>query len=284
EALAERSERLKLPPMGVPTKKLPRRQWFLPAIGGAALVALIAAGGFWFSRPGALAPANTAVAPQASPPAPTTLRASAQARGFLIGAVAHLSALRDDPVYGQVLAREYNIIGPAVEGTAFAWVHPDRTVFNFSGPDAVIDFASTHGMTAGGPPLVWWANLPPWLINGKISSSEASDILREYIQTMVRRYRGRVRQWAIVWDVFDNLGNMRESFWLKALGPDYVAQAFIWAREADPVLKLILNQPVDFDPLGARSEAAYNLLRKFRTAGIPVDGVSIGSALLLDRL
>jgi endo-1,4-beta-xylanase len=201
-----------------------------------------------------------------------------------MGTVAVFGALQDDPVYAQTLAREYNIIALGVASTTFSWVQTSRTEFNFVAPDAMVDFAAAHGLQLGGPALVWRYNLPPWLINGKFSSSEVSMILKEYIQTMVRRYRGRVRHWGIAWDTFDNLGNMRKSFWSQTLGPDYVQQAFVWAREADPRVKLALVEPLGFEPLGPRSDATYALLQKFRAGGIPIDAISIGSAWLLDRL
>lgn len=267
--------------------KTVRPNWLLPAIGSAALVALVAlvAGGVWFSRPKLPAPTTTA-APTPPPPAQaayTTLRAAAQARDFLIGTAVGLGPLRNDAIYSQTLAQEYNLIEPENE-TRFYRIRPSRAEFKFDDADAIVDFANTHGIKVRGYPLATSYELPPWLTNGNFTQSEISAILKEYIQTMLRRYRGRVYSWDVTNGVFDNLGKMREMFWSKALGQDYVEQIVAWAREADPQVKLFLDQDYAFDPLGASSDAVYDLLRKFKIRGVPLDGVVIAAASLLDRL
>jgi endo-1,4-beta-xylanase len=160
---------------------------------------------------------------QARPAAPTTLREAAQARDFLIGGTIAASSLRNDSIYGQFLPQQYNVVEPEVETRLFR-VHPSRTEFNFDDADAVVDFASAHGMKVRGLYLVVDNLLPDWLTKGNLSPSEVSEILKDYIQTMLRRYRGRIYSWDIAWAAFDNLGKIRQSFWLKTVGADYIEQ------------------------------------------------------------
>jgi endo-1,4-beta-xylanase len=256
--------------------------WLLPATCSVALIVLLV-GGFWFYQRNRASPQNTTSTTQTRQTAPTTLRAAAQARDFLIGTSAHLVPLRNDAVYGQTLAQEYNIIAPQVE-TRFGAVHPSRTEFNFDAPDAIVDFAAAHGAKLRGQPLVWEGEIPDWLTKGNFSATDISAILKEYIQTMVRHYRGRFYSWDVAWGMFDNLGKMREFFWEKAIGSDYIEQVLVWAREADPQVKLFINSNYQFDPLGGISDATYELLRKLRIRGSPIDGIAIQSPMLLDRL
>jgi endo-1,4-beta-xylanase len=163
-------------------------------------------------------------------------------------------------------------------------VHPNPSEVNFADADAMFEFAGTHGMKVLAQSLVWPSGLPPWLVKGNSSPGEVSAILKDHIQTLMRRYRGRVYSWDVVRLVFDNLGRLHNSFWSKALGADFVEQAFIWAREADPQAKLFLVDYFNFEPLGAQSDAIYDLLKKYRVRGVPIDGVGLGMPLLLDRL
>ena len=181
-----------------------------------------------------------------------------------------------------MLAREYNVVIPAPEFW-FRRVHPSPTEFKFDDPDAMVEFAGAHGMKVYGQPLAWGGDLPPWLTGGKFAPNELSAILKEFIQTTVRHYRGRIQSWDVIWAIFDNLGKMNNSFWFRALGPDYVQQAFEWAHEADPQAKLFFREHIGTDPLGARADATYDLLRKFRARGVPIDGIAIGSPTLLDH-
>jgi endo-1,4-beta-xylanase len=262
----------------VTATKPARPSWLVPVIGAAALAVLIAVG-FSLYRLGAV---STASVPAPTAP-PATLRAAAQAHDFLMGAAAGAQSLRIEPIYAETLAHEYNVVITENE-MRFGRVRPSRTEFNFNDPDAIVEFASAHGLKVYGQPLVWYGELSPWLANGNFPPSEVSAILKDHIQTMVRHYRGRVYAWDVVWEVFDNLGKMGNSLWAKALGPDYVEQAFAWAREADPQVKLFWREHHGFEPLGAHADATYELARKFRARGVLIDGIAVGSPLLVDRL
>jgi endo-1,4-beta-xylanase len=250
----------------------------LPAIASAALVALIAAGGVWLYRADILAPvkAPVPVSPQ------TTLRASADARDFLIGTSANMGAIRGDALYLQTLIHQYNMAVPEGE-MRFNRVRPSRTDFNFADADAIVDFAIANRLKLQGYPLIGASAIPDWLSKGNYSPSDVSAMLKDYIQTTVRRYRGRVFSWTVVWGVSDNLGNLDPSFWWKALGDDYIQQALLWAREVDPQVKLFVTDSV-LEPLGVKANATYERLRSFRARGIPIDGISVASFFLLTQL
>jgi endo-1,4-beta-xylanase len=182
-----------------------------------------------------------------------------------------------------VLAREYNITSPEGE-MRFKRLHPTRTEFNFAITDPIINFASSNGMKVRGYPLVVDYDLPEWLTKGNFSSNEISSILKEYVQTILRNYSGRVYAWDTVIGVFDDLGKMRQTIWQKAIGPNYVEQIFRWAREADPLGKLFLFNDYSFYPLGLSSNATYDLVSRLRAGGVPIDGIAIASMSLLERM
>jgi GH35 family endo-1,4-beta-xylanase len=51
----------------------------------------------------------------------------------------------------------------------------------------------------------------------------------------VSHYRGQVNIWDVVNEAIDNSGQLRDSFWLHALGSSYLDLAFRWAYEANPL-------------------------------------------------
>ncbi len=74
----------------------------------------------------------------------------------------------------------------------------------------------------------------------------------------------------------------RETLWLRALGPDYIRQAFIWAHEADPQAKLFYND-YGGEALGPKSDAIYNLVRNLKMQGVPIDGIGLQSHFSVDE-
>ena len=60
--------------------------------------------------------------------------------------------------------------------------------------------------------------------------------MHDHIQTVVGRYKGKIKIWDVVNEAVDNDGTdvMRNSLWLQIIGPDFIAKAFEFAHEADP--------------------------------------------------
>src|SRR5215471_12841496 len=82
------------------------------------------------------------------------LRASADQRGFFLGAAVAVTPFRSEQIYQDTLRRQFNIM---VAENAFKWdsVHPSRTTFNFTDTDALVDFAQANNMKMRGHTLVW---------------------------------------------------------------------------------------------------------------------------------
>jgi endo-1,4-beta-xylanase len=200
------------------------------------------------------------------------LRAPADARGFYIGAAVDMSPFRNDPNYLNILRQQFNII---VAENAFKMdaVRPSRTAFNFTDTDALVSFAQANNMKLRGHTLVWHNQIPGWLTSGNFTRDQVIDIMREHIQTFVGRYRGTVLAWDVVNEAIDDSsGQLRNSFWLQRIGPEYISLAFQFAREADPQAKLYYND-YSIEGLGTKSNAVFNLVSNLKNQGVPIDGV-----------
>src|SRR5579859_2630211 len=169
------------------------------------------------------------------------LKDLARAKGRWIGTAVAVAPLADDGAYRQFLASQFDAVTPE-NAMKFANVHPRAGPegYDFSQADAVVDFAQANGMRVRGHTLVWHNQLPAWVASAGLSNDQLAAILQDHITTVVGRYRGRVYSWDVVNEAVMNDGSLRQSVW-SALGSDYVAKAFRWARAADPGAKLFYN-------------------------------------------
>jgi endo-1,4-beta-xylanase len=201
------------------------------------------------------------------------LRASADQRGFYIGAAVAVTPFRTEQIYQDTLRREFNIM---VAENAFKWdsVRPSRTTFNFTDTDALVDFAQANNMKMRGHTLVWHNQLPAWLTGGGFGRDEVIEILKDHISTLVGRYKGRVWAWDVVNEAIDDsTGQLRtSSFWFQSIGPDYVKMAFEFAQQADPDALLYYND-YSIEGINRKSDAVYNMVRDLKNQGEPIDGV-----------
>ncbi len=209
----------------------------------------------------------------ALPAAAETLRALAQAANIRIGAAVDIPTLNKDPAYAQLLAREFNLLTPE-NALKFSVVHPQRDRYDFSQADALLAFAEAHHMQVNGHVLVWHQQLPDWLTQGHFSRDELKDILREHIQTLVTRYRGRIASWDVAAEAVAEDGRPRETFWSRGIGADYLALAFRWAHEADPQARLRYND-YGGEGGGAKSDGIYDLVADLRWQGVPISSVGL---------
>jgi endo-1,4-beta-xylanase len=209
-----------------------------------------------------------------------TLRSLADDRGIEIRTFVAESALLDDPVYPEALASQFNSVTPELS-LLFKYVHPTPNIYDFNYSDLVVNFAEANGMKANGHTLVWHSalNLPNWLKNGNWTRDELIEILEDHIKTVVGRYKGRVRSWDVVNEAFTNSGRLRNTFWLRGIGPEYIDLVFQWAHEADPDAKLFYK---DYSLAGSKADGIYELVSGLLQRGVPIHGVNIQLHVLLD--
>ncbi len=200
------------------------------------------------------------------------LRELAAARGIDIGAAVAVSPLFGEPQYSETLAREFGML---TGENAFKWesIHLTPKLYYFDDTDRIVDFAEEHGMKVRGHTLVWHNQNPSWLPRALKSREEAIAILKDHIQTVVGRYKGRIAVWDVVNEaVDDSTGELRESPWLTAIGPDYIALAFQFAHEADPDARLYYND-YGAEGVGGKGDAVYELVKGLKEQGVPIHGV-----------
>jgi endo-1,4-beta-xylanase len=202
-----------------------------------------------------------------------TLRDAADAGGKFVGAAVNMSPFRNETAYTQTLGREFNML-VAENAMKFDAIHPAQNTYNFTDADALVAYAEANNMAVRGHTLVWHNQLPGWLTGGNFTRDQVIAIMRDHIMTVVGRYRGRILAWDVVNEaVSDNNGQLRtDSFWSQRIGPEYIAMAFQFARQADPSAILYYND-YSAEGAGAKSDAVFNLVSGLLNQGVPIDGV-----------
>lgn len=216
-----------------------------------------------------------ATAAEASGP----LRTHAQARSKFIGAALATSPLSNETAYRNIAATEFNQI---TAENAMKWdaTEPNPGQFNFSGADAIVNFANQNNQQVHGHTLVWHSQTPGWVQS--LGASAMRTAMQNHISQVVGRYASNaaVVSWDVVNEVFEDNGNMRTSFWYNTLGQSYIADAFRAARAADPDARLCIND-YNVEGINAKSTAMYNLVSSLRQQGVPVDCVGFQGHLAI---
>jgi endo-1,4-beta-xylanase len=204
-------------------------------------------------------------------PSPS-LRELAEARDFFVGTAA-TPWLYAEEADARMLSQQFNMIASE---NAMKWeiIHPEPDRYDFSQGDALVAFAARYNMAFFAHVLVWDLQMPAWVTEAEHTRAEWVQILCTHIKTVVGHYQGQIYAWDVVNEAINNDGSLRNTFWLRKIGPEHVAMAFQWAREADPAALLFYNDN-EGEGLNAKSQAIYSLMRSLKESGIPIDGVGL---------
>jgi endo-1,4-beta-xylanase len=196
---------------------------------------------------------------------------------FLIGAALNRRQFfEEDPRALPIIKSQFNSITPENQ-LKWQLIHPQPDKYDWEGGDRYVAFGEKYGMTVIGHTLVWHRQTPTWVFDdGKGNSVDRDTLLarlRDHIQTVVGRYKGRIKGWDVVNEALNADGTMRQSNWLKIIGEDYVAKAFQFAHEADPQAELYYNDySLENEP---KRNGAIQLILKLRSQGVPVAAVGL---------
>jgi endo-1,4-beta-xylanase len=244
-----------------------RRSVVVLAVGLTALLAAqSAAAGAAVSQP-----RDAARPPGATAPPPDSLRALASKVGVRVGTAVNTDVLASNPAYRQITADQFSSVTPE---NVMKWqvVEPTQGTYDWSAADQLVNFARANGQLVRGHTLVWQNQLPNWLTAGTYTSAQLRDLLHKHITDEVSHFKGHIWQWDVVNEAFNDDGTMRDTIWLRAMGPGYIAEAFRWAHQADARALLFYND-YNIEGIGAKSDAVFALVKQLRADGVPINGV-----------
>lgn len=179
------------------------------------------------------------------------------------------TTMSDSTTFLNTAKAEFNLV---TAENCMKWdaTEPNQNQFNFSEGDKLVNWAKENNFVVHGHTLVWHSQTPYWVQNLNASAMEAA--MNNHIDKVMGHYKGQIPIWDVANEVFEEDGNFRNSFWYRTMGKSFVEKAFIRARAADPSAKLIYND-YNLEYTGPKSNAAYAMLKDFKSRGIPVDGI-----------
>jgi endo-1,4-beta-xylanase len=167
----------------------------------------------------------------------------------------------------------------------WGFVRPTVNDFDFSESDWMVQFCTEHGLAMHGHNLCWNAANPAWLAQ-TLTKANASQMLTTHIETVMKRYAGRISSWDVVnepiatWMGRDD--GLYKGLWLDALGASYIDLAFHAAKAADPNALRVLNI-AHVEQGGSGSDVtrtfSVRLIEGLMQRGVPVQAIGFESHL-----
>ena len=227
----------------------------------------------------------------AQTPSAMTLK-DAYRNDFPIGVAINQRQFTGEDTNGAALVTaQFNSLSPE---NVLKWeaVHPQPGTngYNFAPGDAYVAFGGKNKMLVVGHTLVWHSQTPRWVFRDEtgraLSGTNAADRelllqrMHDHIQTVVGRYKGRIKIWDVVNEALNDSRNpadtnmLRQSSpWVRILGEEFIVKAFQYAHEADPDAILRYNDyAVENEPKRQRLIA---LIKMLQAQNVPV--MAIGS-------
>ncbi len=196
--------------------------------------------------------------------------ADAYKNAFLIGNVMEPNQTTDTELTA-MYKKQYNAV------TAENAMKPQnlssaKDVYNFTEADKIMSWAQANSIQVHGHTLVWHSQSAAWLTTGSdgkaLTRQEAKSNMQSYINNVAGHFKGRLISWDVVNEAFTNDVSAAPANWKDALrgasvtgdqspwyaayangadtsigesGADFIYDAFVLTRLADPNAKLFYN-------------------------------------------
>lgn len=203
--------------------------------------------------------------------------ADAYKKSFLVGVAINRAQIYNEDARGdKIIKSQFNCISPE---NVLKWesVHPKPGVYDFSATDHYVEFGEKNRMAIIGHTLVWHQQTPKWVFEDDKGNPVTRNVLlqrmHDHIQTVVGRYKGRIKGWDVVNEALADDGRLRESPWLKIIGEDYLEKAYEYAHQADPKAELYYN---DYALENApKRNGAIALIKELKAKGVPIHAIGL---------
>ncbi len=153
-------------------------------------------------------------------------------------------------------------------------IHPKKTFYNFGDMDTIADMAVSNGMKVRGHTFIWHQQNAPYVSSIK-SDDELKAHLEEHITKVMEHYKGKIYEYDVANEIFEEDGSFRKSFWYNRFGEEIYEFAFEVAHKADPDAILILNDYNNENAGDAKSDAQYKFVKKMVEKGVPINGIGL---------
>jgi len=161
---------------------------------------------------------------------------------------------------------------------AYMSIEPTQGTFNFGESDYWVKYAQSHSVRLHGHCLVYHTGAPAWITQLKGNTNEFEQAIKNHIQTIVGRYKGKMKSWDVINEItYYNSGAIAQTPFRKMYADDksymeFVKRCFLWAHEADPDALLFYNDAL-YEVSPSKVEAIVNMAADFKRSGTPIHGL-----------
>ncbi|WP_427313361.1 endo-1,4-beta-xylanase [Cupriavidus sp. H39] len=200
--------------------------------------------------------------------------------GVEFGCAVTAEALSTSILLRQALVRECRILSFERE-LKWRLLESQRGQWDYGRADTIAEFCRHNQMKARGHAPLWHAGLPPW-IDGTMRRKDLWQKIETYFNNVIDRYGDIIESWDVVNEALEQNGNrpgvLREGLLPHILGDDYIASAFILAKQLAPAIPLVYN---DFGPEYSftKTRSVLRLLETLKRKGVPVAGFGLQAHL-----
>ncbi len=178
-----------------------------------------------------------------------------------------------DETKREILIENFNTLVPE-NNMKMVNIRPTKKLWNFSDMDSIVDFAVKNKMNVRGHTFVWHQQNGTYVSSLK-TKEEAFALIKENITEIMTRYKGKIYEYDVCNEIFEEDGSFRNSIWYKLCGTELYEFAFKTAREVDPDARLVLNDFNNEAMGNPKADAFYGYVKALVEKGIPVDGVGM---------
>ncbi len=216
-------------------------------------------------------------------PATGLRRAAAAYPALRLGGVSGVSTWAQNPKYRAAVSAHFHLASPE-NALKFSNTEPADGIRTYAEANAIIDLGLARGGSSRGHTFLWHSGLPGWVSSGTFTAPQLQTMLWDQIDTKGAYFRGRLPYWDVANEAInDSNGGLRSTLWYDtpgigyaANGNQYLREAFLRARTADPDAVLVYND-YSIEEDNTKSDAVYTMLSSFVGAGVPVQGVGFQS-------
>jgi endo-1,4-beta-xylanase len=170
----------------------------------------------------------------------------------------------------------------------------DDWPYRWNQADNVVKAVNDAGLPMHGHTLIWHSQTPSWLSTGDKETVLAN--LKKFVTEVADHFKGKLISWDVVNEAmrdgltsadaadWRNCLRKNDNGWNRAIGPEYIEEAFLAARAADPEAKLFYNDyNLNSNQGNGKPRAVYNMVKYINerypdVGGRPlIDGIGMQS-------
>lgn len=179
-----------------------------------------------------------------------------------------------DLVKSDIITKHFNSMTCA-NAMKFGSLTNNPGEYHFDNADTLLAFARENNIAMHGHTLVWHNQTPDYIFENATEES-LLETLRAHTR-LVKEHFGEFETWDAVNEAIEDKSDeyLRDTKWLRTIGPDYLAKVFRVIHEEMPNTALFYNDYNECIP--EKRAKIVRLLKELLADGVPVAGMGLQS-------